>query len=291
MSNISMSLSPVILRPMTPYDLPGGLHLSTIAHWNQLEADWKLLYQLHPEGAFVAIADQRIIGTVTTAAYQSQTGWIAMVLVDPDYRGQGIATRLMEHALDALHHQQCVRLDATPAGKHVYNRMGFKDDYSLKRFTGKQIFLPESGFTGTLRPMREEDLVQVIQMDFPVLQAERSELLRGLLKMAPEYAWVSEIDQILTGFIMGRHGLHFELMGPLMASNIQEAQALLGILLQQIGPRPVAMDCPDQASDWQSLLLSLGMKVERPFTRMTRGNVLPLEPANNLFALAGPELG
>ena len=50
-----------------------------------------------------------------------------MVLVDPQQRRQGIATRLMNVALDYLKDKVAtVKLDATAEGKPVYEKFGFR---------------------------------------------------------------------------------------------------------------------------------------------------------------------
>ena len=45
-----------------------------------------------------------------------------MMLVHPDVRRQGIATKLMQHVIEWLQNRavQCIKLDATPAGAKVY---------------------------------------------------------------------------------------------------------------------------------------------------------------------------
>jgi hypothetical protein len=56
-----------------------------------------------------------------------------MVLVSPDHRRQGIASSLVEEAIELLGARTSVRLDATPAGELVYRRLGFEPEYALTR--------------------------------------------------------------------------------------------------------------------------------------------------------------
>src|SRR5439155_19059347 len=53
-------------------------------------------------------------------------------------RGRGIGKALVHHALDFLDRQgvQSVRLDATPLGQPLYEKLGFMPEYTLKRFEG-----------------------------------------------------------------------------------------------------------------------------------------------------------
>ncbi len=126
------------LRAMTSADIPLGIRLKTQAGWNQTEADWRRFLTLAPGGSFVAELDSVAVGTAVATALES-VGWIAMILVDEQYRGQGIGTRLVERAIAHLREQpgvRSIRLDATPLGKPLYEKLGFRSQYELARWEG-----------------------------------------------------------------------------------------------------------------------------------------------------------
>src|SRR5262249_6423074 len=103
------------IRTMTPADIPLGMRLKAQNGWNQLEADWKRLLAMEPDGCFVAETDGVGVGTACTCVF-GPVAWVAMVLVDAERRKQGIGTALMEHTLAYLEGRgvRSVRLDATP---------------------------------------------------------------------------------------------------------------------------------------------------------------------------------
>jgi tRNA(Met) C34 N-acetyltransferase TmcA len=74
--------------------------------------------------------------------------WIAMLLVAPERRGQGIGTRLLEHALSEC--RGVVGLDATPEGRRVCLKHGFADAFDLARMEG----ISPGGGTGPPPPSR-----------------------------------------------------------------------------------------------------------------------------------------
>jgi GNAT superfamily N-acetyltransferase len=120
---------------MTEGDLGAVDELRRLAGWNQTPDDWRRLLELEPEGCFLAEVDGELAGTVTTTAYGQDLAWIGMMLVHPKHRRQGIATRLMSQAIEYLRGRavRCLRLDATPAGYPLYEKLGFIPEWTLTR--------------------------------------------------------------------------------------------------------------------------------------------------------------
>ena len=54
---------------MTPEDIPLGMKLKSLAGWNQLEADWKMLLDAGGDN-FVASLDDHDVGIVISVPYQ-----------------------------------------------------------------------------------------------------------------------------------------------------------------------------------------------------------------------------
>src|SRR6185503_3320345 len=90
------------VRLLRESDLPAALRLKELAQWNQTENDWLRLLRLEPNGCFCATFDGEVVATTTTTTYGTDLAWIGMVLVDPRRRQLGIATRLMNRALEYL---------------------------------------------------------------------------------------------------------------------------------------------------------------------------------------------
>ena len=122
------------IRTMTIADLPQGMRLTALAGWNQTPADWHRFLKLQPDGCFVAVMDGQCVGTATAFIFES-VAWIAMVLVDPNYRKHGLGTALMNQAL-TFTGQRTVRLDATALGQPLYAKLGFVGEYELTRYAG-----------------------------------------------------------------------------------------------------------------------------------------------------------
>src|SRR6266576_827315 len=80
-------------------DAPAGLVLSTEAHWNQNEADWRFFLS---KGTVFGVRDgAQLVATAALLPYSSGNAWISMVLVTANWRRRGIATRLVDACLNA----------------------------------------------------------------------------------------------------------------------------------------------------------------------------------------------
>jgi GNAT superfamily N-acetyltransferase len=124
---MSIHVPPADLRRMNLDDIPAAMRLKGDAGWNQTEADWRQLITASPDGCFVAVGPDSIVGTVTTITYAGRLAWVGMVLVAPRCRGRGIGTALLKRAIAHLDARgvRSIKLDATPAGKPLYDRLGF----------------------------------------------------------------------------------------------------------------------------------------------------------------------
>ena len=278
-------------RNMTAGDIPAGLRLCRANRWNQLEEDWRLFLLLNPAGSRVAEKNAEVIGTVATIRYEDRFSWLAMVLVDPRERGVGVGTRLLHEGLALLHDQKCVRLDATPAGRQIYQRHGFVQEYTLHRMVGTAGPDRLSSPSHASRPMRAEDLPEMMALDTQVFGAHREEVIVDLLHCAPQYAWVLEIDGQLRGHILGRPGHLYEHLGPIVARDLECALRLTAACLRANPGRIFAIDASSFESGWREWLIAHGFVEERPFIRMRRGdNHYPGVPERQ-FGIVGPEFG
>ncbi len=126
----------VQIRRMTREDLSFADAVRSAAGWNQTLEDWRRFLDLEPGGCFVAECQGVPAGTATTLIHGPNLAWIGMVLVQPEFRRQGIGRALLLRCIDHLreHGIRCIKLDATPLGRPVYERLGFQAEWSLSRW-------------------------------------------------------------------------------------------------------------------------------------------------------------
>ncbi len=281
----------ILTREMTRNDIPAGIVLCRHANWNQLSKDWDTFLQLDPRGCRVAVNETgNVIATVATMPYQKRFSWIGMVLVHPLYRRQGIGTQLLKEALSWLADSETIKLDATPAGREVYQKLDFVDEYGLVRL--HRSVQPVNGTIATVaRPMEEHDFARVLKLDRVVFGADRKALLNQNFQSAPQYAFIIEDRNEIVAFSLGRPGHYYDHIGPIVGQRIDDAIQLLSTVLSQAGTKEVIIDVLQHTPEWISFLSAVGFVPSRPLMRMFRGSNLHPGIPDKQYAILGPEFG
>ena len=276
------------IRTMTDDDVPLGMRLRSQAGFNQTEADWRRFLDLQPDGCFVAELDGEPVGTVTNCLF-GPVGWIAMLLVDEPFRGRGIGTRLTEHALAYLDRRgvRTARLDATPRGRPIYEKLGFVAEYELARREGTA-----SGGNSHDRvvAVAPERLDAVIALDRKVTGTDRRRLIERLYQERPEAMWGFSPGGAIAGYLTVRDGSSAAQIGPGAALTDEAGRALGDVALEHCAGRRVFVDIPTDNVPAMRWAESKGLAVQRYFTRMRRGEPVVDQPSQ-LWASSGPEKG
>jgi GNAT superfamily N-acetyltransferase len=279
------------LRVMTTQDILGGLRLNTIVGWNQTAADWTRFLTASPDGCFVMDDDGKIVGTATTLSYENRFAWIGMVLVDPSYRNRGIGTTLLQRTIEYLDDAgiPTIKLDATPAGKPLYEKLGFVTEYEIDRWILKRSF-PEASPKEYQHPSPER-LANIFEHDLHAFGADRAALLNSLNDDAPDLTLIAQNNSQLMGYAFGRHGLFADHLGPWMSRNADTAKEMLDTFLHRSSRETIIVDALRSNPVAGKLLRERGFSPVRLLTRMHRGpNKFPGKP-ESLCAILGPEFG
>jgi GNAT superfamily N-acetyltransferase len=283
------------LRVMTKQDVPAGLRLKDLAGWNQTAGDWNRFLDASPEGCFVAEENGLVCGTATTISYQNRFAWIGMVLVDPEHRKRGIGTQLLKKTIEYLDEQKIptMKLDATPQGWPLYEKLGFVDEYEIERWILKRSPDADRGTAkSSFAPLTEAQLELTLRMDQGVFGADRSFLLRSLHDETPEFAMAYwRDDNAPQGYAFGRRGSFADHIGPWTATSKDSAEKLLDEFLARSSRENLVVDCLKTNRVAIELLRARGFIFSRNLTRMYRGpNAHPGNRAS-LCAIVGPEFG
>jgi hypothetical protein len=258
--------------------------------WNQTTHDWRFMIDTPENYCLAAEFDGRIIGTAVAVNYGETLSWISMVLVNREYRGLGTGKNLLSRLMGELRGR--AKLDATPEGRKVYEKLGFYGEYEIIRMMNPSIEINISGDAEIIADHPGAgDSDEIIRFDKKVFGADRSVLIKTLLRDFPEYAWVTRRNNRITGFVLGRNGSRYIQAGPLYALSQGEAGVLLEKALSVLNGRPVIVDIPEHNSEMLKQLAKAGFLRQRSFLRMFfRKNTVPGE-IDHQYLICGPEYG
>ena len=270
--------------------LAGALMLSREPGWNQNKADWRLM--LNSEIAFGLSTDAgRLVASALAVPYHPSVGWIAMVLVTGDFRRRGFATHLMHRCLLALKERGLVPgLDATPEGRQVYLKLGFRDIYTVTRLFAMDPRRPVISRSPTITELRSDDIGRISEYDRRWFGADRSFVLKDLYHRARMLAFVAKSDDEISGYVLGRDGFVGHQIGPVVADDEKTACALICRALSASNG-PICLDVVDRHRDVRRELTGLGFTPQFPFFRMLHEHSEPIDDPTRIFVIAGPELG
>ncbi len=260
--------------------------------WNQTPEDWRRFLALEPGGCCLAEWDGAPVGTATTLRYGSDLAWIGMVLVHPDYRRRGIGRALLRHCIAWLQERgvRCIKLDATPAGRPVYEGLGFKEEWTLTRWEHAGPQLAKPALAG-LRPWRTSDAPLVGPLDTAAFSVSRERLLQGLATQSRSAFILEATPGGIAGYGFLRPGARAAYLGPIVAASAQDGLQLVEALLAVGVSEPVFWDIPDANTAAAAWARRHGFTAQRTLTRMVLGDKAAPGDPRQQFALAGPEVG
>ncbi len=282
------------LRTMSERDIPAGMRLKEIAGWNQTANDWKCFLKASPAGCFVAEVDGTVRGTAATISYEQRFAWVGMVLVDPEFRGHGIGTRLLEKTIAYLEAMKipAIKLDATPQGRPIYEKLGFTPEYEIARLTLKRPpKIPDAPAVSESVSVDSNQLQAIVAADEEIFGASRSDLLCSLHQNAPNLTVAEWRNGNLQGYAFGRHGSFADQLGPWMAIDSQAARRLLETFLRRCSGETLVVDCLQANQTAGELVRARGFSYSRSLTRMYRGENQFPGKTGDLCAILGPEFG
>lgn len=277
---------------MQPGDIVHAMKLSGAEGWNQTEKDWQLLIEDPQNVCLLVECNAKIVGTTTAMNYANRIAWIGMVLVDQEWRGQGVSKLLLINILKTLGSFASIKLDATPAGQRVYEKFDFKDEHLITRLVnGSMNNLSFDDEKILAEPIRLGDIEEIIALDEHIFGANRRLLIESLIKQYPHKAWLLKQNNSITGFALGREGNKYHHVGPVVGSTLNDVKMLIGKALKELIDQPVVIDVLNDKEDLIAWLNSLGFTIQRDFVRMyKKENPFP-GTVNKQYLICGPEFG
>lgn len=246
------------------------------------EPRFRRYLEMSPDGWLVAQDDDRVVGTVGAIIYES-FGYLGLLAVDPSRQRQGLGRHLLEAMLQRLGDGgiECAVLDASDAGRHLYERMGFEpagpslvlalDEHAALVVAARRGGTPAPPMViSDLSGGSGADRADLVALDRELFGADRGPVWRVLLRKpgTTKGCW---IVRNAAGEALGYLYVQEHQLGPWGARTAAAAVALLAEAVVTLPPRRWRVQLPGDNGAGRELLESLGFVEERSLLHMRRG--------------------
>ena len=167
--------------------------------------------------------EEEIVG-MGTAIFHNDVAWLAHIIVQPEYRNQGIGSLITQTLIERVYPEKCqsLFLIATPFGEPVYKKNRFTVETDYVFYEGKPIGKDQIG-TEFIQPYSEAFLPQIAHLDRKATGENRMFHLQNSLPTGHYYIR----DGKLEGFYLPTFN-----EGPIIASTKTAGTTLLKWSLQ-----------------------------------------------------------
>lgn len=216
----------------------------------------------------------RVVGVGTAVAYpDAGYGWLGLIGTHPDRERRGIGAAVTAQLVELLEHKGCaVALDASVAGRPVYERLGFVEaEVTTVLVAGAPSMLgpvPDrvSEADGFASPLAAADLAAVIAFDRRCTGADRSRLYGSLCVEHEARSFVVRRGADLVGVAFATD----RAIAPLLAVDEDALRPLLGAALRLRYASAPTVVVP-ASSGHRTALEAFGFTEQRTLTHMRRG--------------------
>jgi GNAT superfamily N-acetyltransferase len=234
------------IEPFRRDDVEEFLTLAAAEKWVTGVWEFEFLLTEFPQGCFAARGENgETIGFVTSLRHE-RSGWIGNLIVNPEYRGNGIGELLFRKAMDSLCNNdvETVWLTASQAGMPLYQKLGYSRIDTIVRWSGCGRL---RGTNQTTEATGATDYTLLNDIDSRAWGDRRDALVA-------ETAGRGAVFQEESGFVVLQQYGNRRQLGPFSASDYRTADTLLKTALNSIPcETEVFLDSP--ASNRTALML------------------------------------
>ena len=247
------STDAITLPPVSMADLDVVAALVAAVGWPHRRADIAALIELG-RGRLARAGDGRTLGVGLWWPFGDTAARLGLVVVSPDTQGLGMGRRLVEQLLaDAA--PRSVMLLATPAGRPLYERLGFVEVGAVCQHQGEYSGRRHSD--PRIRAATPEDRSAVLGLDAAAVGVPRPAVLDHLLTVGRAFVLVE--DAKVTGYAIERGFGRGSVVGPVVAATESDAIALFNAAAR---PGFVRVDWASAATNFGRYLTACGLALD-----------------------------
>jgi GNAT superfamily N-acetyltransferase len=201
------------IRDMTSAEVGAACALALAQGWRDRRAFYGFALRTSTCQPLVGVVDGEIVAT-GVATVNGSVGWLGAVVVEEAVRGRGYGRAVTEELRRRLLAAGCETLSlvATPAGRPLYERMGFRLATHYHQMEGDHLPEQPAPPEGTrLRPIEPEDLPAVAGLDRLATAEDRQ---AALTELAISGGWLLEDEAGLRGFLLPSDRAYAAIVAP-----------------------------------------------------------------------------
>jgi GNAT superfamily N-acetyltransferase len=242
--------------------------LSTGVGWPHRPADWDFLRQVG-QGIVAVDAIGRVFGSAMWFPQGDNFATIGLVITTPRAQAQGAGRWLMDQVMERCKGRN-LSLNSTKAAYPLYLSLGFNKEAIVFLHRGKVSDLPAVAPTGgTLAELPAARVGEIAACDTQAFGADRSRVLAQLSEKS--VTCVLQRNGESVGYAMRRPFGGLQVIGPIVASNDEDAIQLAAWHLRAMKGRSVRIDTREEAGPFAELLTQCGLAVAETAITMSRG--------------------
>lgn len=280
------------IRDLSKNDIEKAMELVLAEGWNQTTQDWLFMIENSKNHCYAIDVDGKLVATGVVMIYSGKIAWIGMVLVNQNFRGWGIGRKLFERLILEANSMEAIKLDATPAGKKMYEKFGFHEEFQILRMVripGR--FEAQVDISRDFKEILKNDLSLISECDEHAFGVKRDDLIQYLLDDKAVKGWKCAVENETNDFLLGRKGNRFVQIGPVVAVSSKNAIALISRSMNELVDETIVLDVLEDKKELISWLNSVGFEKQRSFTRMYSGKKIPDGNTDVQYLICGPEFG
>ena len=279
------------IRRLKSFEFPLAVEWAANEGWNPGLSDAEVFFNTDPDGFWAAFDKQGMAAVISSVQYSSDYGFVGFYICRADRRGTGLGYKLWQAAFDNSV-MKTIGLDGVVDQQDNYRKSGFEFAHRNIRFGG--IVKSDTALPDDLFSLEIDDIaiVDAFEQTCKLFAESRIEFLRGWIGNANHTALALKGPMGLRGYGVIRPCKEGHKVGPLFATNIEDAQTLFGALLQSRKDQSgkVYLDIPEPNATARELVDSHKMVAEFETARMYKGPTPQLDLAMT-FGITSFELG
>ena len=240
------------IRDMTETDVDAAIAIARAQGWRDRRRFYDFVLRTSTCRPVAGLAGGRLVATGLATA-NGPVGWLGAIVVDSDLRRRGIGRAVTESLCAWLREAGCrtISLEATDAGRPMYERMGFRLVTVYHQLQADHLPDPPPVPEGaTVRRFEGADMPAVIELDRLATAEDRSVPL-AVLAETGDGGWVLEREGVLRGFLFPTERAY----GPIVAPRLEDGLFLLDLHRHVVpaGAHVRAGVPHENAAGWQEL--------------------------------------